>query len=126
MGFLEPLEPLTARELEKLQVFEGEQARGLVHRPGYAMDMARLRQRWEAHPPQAHGLPDSVRISSRSPHVTGGASTTPEELEAISEEIDRNYAKDLVEDAPKHTHNFDRLHGLCRCGESREEINGHA
>jgi hypothetical protein len=36
------------------------------------------------------------------------------------EEIDANYAKDLVEDAPPstvHHHNFDRLHGICRCGE---------
>lgn len=87
MSFLEPLEPLTATELEKLQLFESEVARGLVHRPGYAMDMARLRQRWEAHPPQAHGLPESVRISSRSPHVTGGASTSPEELDRVSQEV---------------------------------------
>jgi hypothetical protein len=42
------------------------------------------------------------------------------------EEIDANYAKDLIEDAPsadarttayEHAHNFDRLHGFCRCGE---------
>lgn len=34
------------------------------------------------------------------------------------EEIDDNYAKDLVEDLPSivHHHNFDRLHGFCRCG----------
>lgn len=87
MGFLEPLEPLTATELERLQLFESEVARGLVHRPGYAMDMARLRQRWEAHPPEAHGLLGSVRIGTRSPHVTGGASTSPEELDEVSESI---------------------------------------
>jgi hypothetical protein len=36
------------------------------------------------------------------------------------EEIDSNYSKDLVEDAPSHVHRhtFDRLHGLCRCGEA--------
>jgi hypothetical protein len=85
--FLTPLEPLTSRELEQLQMFESEQSRGLVHRPGYAMDMARLRQRYEAHPAEAHGLPDSVRISSRSPFVTGGASTTSQELDEAVKEI---------------------------------------
>lgn len=39
------------------------------------------------------------------------------------EEIDANYAKDLVEDARPstvHQHTFDRLHGFCRCGERPE------
>jgi hypothetical protein len=84
---LRPLEPLTAAELEQLQLFESEEARGLVHRPGYAYAMAELRQRWDAHPPQAHGLPGSVRISTRSPFVTGGVSSTDEELDRVSEEI---------------------------------------
>jgi hypothetical protein len=86
-SFLAPLEPLTAHELDQLQIFESEQSRGLVHRPGYAMDMAWLRKRYEAHRPEAHGLPSSVRISSKSPAVTGGASTTPQELDEAVKEI---------------------------------------
>lgn len=50
-------------------------------------------------------------------HDTDPPSVTPEE-------IDANYAKDLVEDARPstvHHHTFDRLHGFCRCGERPEE-----
>lgn len=50
-------------------------------------------------------------------HDTDPPSVTPEE-------IDANYAKDLVEDArppTAHHHTFDRLHGFCRCGERPEE-----
>lgn len=45
------------------------------------------------------------------------------------ETIDDNYRKDLEEDRPgvppvvvdgvRHFHDYDRLHGICRCGESR-------
>jgi len=39
------------------------------------------------------------------------------------EEIDANYAKDLIEDARPstvHHHTFDRLHSFCRCGDRPE------
>lgn len=55
MSALKALAPLTVSELDQLQVFDAEVSRGLVHRPGYAYHMAELRQRWEAHPPEAHG-----------------------------------------------------------------------
>lgn len=127
-AFLTPLEPLTSPELDKLQVFEAEVARGLVHRPGYAADMAKLRQRWEAHPSWLHGQPASVRVSTNSPYVTGGASSTQEEVDAVSDMIrEKNGERERQETASPlksvsgiHEHNFDRLHGLCRCGETKQ------
>lgn len=138
---LRPLEPLTSEELDKLVTYAAEQERGLIHRPGYAYAMARLLERFEAHPKECHGVrptedddcetDGAVRISTRSPFVTGGASSTPEELDEISRRIDENYARELKQDQERaarakslpgtqHTHSFDRLHGLCRCGESRD------
>lgn len=136
---LRPLKPLTKDEVDKLTTFASEQGRGLVHRPGYAYEMARLLERFEAHPAECHGIdPEdssetdggTVRISSRSPYVTGGASATVEELDAVSHRISGNYARELAQDqkrasaldgTPVHEHIFDRLHGLCRCGESKDD-----
>jgi hypothetical protein len=119
--------PLTPPEVTDLATFNSEVARGLVHRPGYAFEMSKLQEKVNAWAHQqnedsgyndwAAAQPKSVRVSSTSPYVTGGASSTQEELDAVSKEI-RDHGKDRVEDAPtKHKHIFDRLHGLCRCGE---------
>jgi len=113
--------PLTEDQISTLATFNSEKARGLVHFPGYAFEMAKLQSaydKWTRACLEAYGevtevdggllvMPHSVRISSKSPHVTGGASVSPEELDAVSEEI-------------KHTHLFDRLHGFCRCGSTEE------
>lgn len=45
---LKPHERLTETELDQLTTFEAEVARGLVHRPGYAYEMAKLAERYEA------------------------------------------------------------------------------
>lgn len=157
--------PLTSEESSKLATFNSEVSRGLVHRPGYAFEMAKLQEKYNAwiltlneesgYNAWAAAQPKSVRVSSTSPYVTGGASASQAELDQVSEEIrtageeiDANYRKDLAEDAPSgprrdpsadamaatwesasasatdragHTHSFDRLHGLCRCGEGPAE-----
>lgn len=103
--------PLTPDELTKLCTFNAEKARGLVHFPGYAYEMAKLQAK---------------------------VNDWTEKLEAVSREIDENYRKDLMKDARPsaddasvinphavtHTHIFDRLHGFCRCGARKVEDRG--
>jgi hypothetical protein len=89
--------PLTPSEVTDLATFNSEVSRGLVHRPSYAYEMAKLQAKVNAWAEQqneesgynawAAAQPKSVRVSSVSPYVTGGASSTPEELDAISKEI---------------------------------------
>ena len=89
--------PLTAEEVTSLSTFNSEVGRGLVHRPGYAFEMAKLQAKVDAWAHQqneesgyndwAAAQPKSVRMSSRSPHVTGGASVSQEDLDQVSAQI---------------------------------------
>ena len=89
--------PLNADEVTKLATFNSEVHRGLIHRPGYAFEMAKLQEKvnaWAEEQNEKSGYnawlddqPLSVRISSASPHVTGGPSTSQEELDQVSREI---------------------------------------
>lgn len=39
--------PLTKDQTTQLATFNAEVARGLVHRPGYAFEMAKLQEQWD-------------------------------------------------------------------------------
>ena len=70
--------------------------------------------------PEGPPITDDV---SRGPSFTdvflpGDGSVMVNGEPVTPEQIDANYAKDLVED-DRHQHTFDRLHGLCRCGEAK-------
>lgn len=39
--------PLTKDQITALATFNSEKARGLVHRPGYAWDMAKLQEKYD-------------------------------------------------------------------------------